>query len=99
MPIAPFHVYLASIGKVDDEANKLYEDLQRAGIEVLYDDRNTRPGDKFADAELMGIPYRVVISDRSLKANQVELLNRSSGEVAMLPLSSVIAELKSRIPS
>ena len=62
--VAPAKVYLASIGeKGSTEADRLYEDLTAKGVEVLYDDRDERPGTKFADSELMGIPHRVTVSD------------------------------------
>ena len=75
--IAPYTVYLATIGDVATPANELYEELKAQGIDVLYDDRDTRPGDKFADADLMGIPYRLVISARTLADSQVELKSRT----------------------
>ncbi len=88
--IAPYHVYLASIGDIEDEADKLLAELEEAGVEVLYDDRKERPGEKFADADLMGIPYRIVISQRTLEAQQVELKNRASGEIQMVPLKEIV---------
>lgn len=88
--VAPYHVYLASIGDIKTEADKLLTELERAGVEVLYDDRDERPGEKFADADLMGIPYRIVISQRSLEADSVEVKNRASGEVQMVPLKEIV---------
>ena len=58
--------------------------LQLKFIEVLFDDRNLRPGQKFADAELMGIPYRLTVSDRLLESGEFEIVERSTGEVQML---------------
>ena len=81
--IAPFKVYLARIGaekNVVAEADALYIKLTDAGISVLYDDRDSRPGEKFADADLMGIPYRVVISEKTVKAKYIELKQRTSSE-------------------
>ncbi len=79
--IAPYKVYLVSIGEQGTKvADELYEELQAKGVEVLYDDRDERPGAKFADAELLGIPYRVTVSDRLVEAGEIELVTRASGE-------------------
>lgn len=77
MSIAPWHVYLCGL-RLDDpivkaEADKLYEEFTKAGIEVIYDDRETSAGVKFSDCDLMGIPIRVVISPRSLAKGEIEL--------------------------
>lgn len=92
--IAPFQVYVASIGDVDDKAIQLCEELESAGISCLFDDRDVRPGNKFADAELMGIPYRIVISERTLNENQVELTSRKTGETTMVQLNEITTELR-----
>jgi len=95
--IAPAQVYLARLGEDDavvKAADELYEDLQKAGIEVLYDDRDVRAGEKFADADLIGLPYRVVVSAKSLEHNQVELKKRTSQEVTLLASKEVIKHLK-----
>lgn len=97
MNVAPMHVYLATIGEVNAEAEKLIEELELAGVEVLYDDRNVRPGDKFTDAELMGIPIRVVMSLRTLEAKSVEVQYRNSDEPKNIELASVVSELTSII--
>lgn len=85
--IAPAHIYLARLGDdeaVVDAADNLYKELQSKGIEVLYDDRDARPGDKFADADLMGIPYRVVISAKTLEQGKVELKVRTSDDAELV---------------
>jgi prolyl-tRNA synthetase len=87
--VAPVHVYLATIGKVSSEAEKLVIELESAGVEVLYDDRDVRPGDKFADADLMGIPVRIVLSPRTLEANTVELKYRNSDVVENIPVAKI----------
>lgn len=69
--IAPFSLYLVSLGQ-DEAAEKLYRELTEAGIEVLYDDRDARAGEKFADADLLGIPHRVVISNKTVEQGMVE---------------------------
>lgn len=95
--VAPFHVYLVTIGDVSEQAEKLYDELQRAGIEVLYDDRNERPGSKFADAELIGIPYRVVLSERHLENGTLEVLARTETEAELVQMSDIATYMKSKI--
>ncbi len=93
--VAPFGVYLVSIGDYGVErADVLYGQLTAAGIEVLYDDRDERPGAKFADAELMGIPYRVTVSDRLAAENKYELTDRKTGETTLLTEQELLAKLK-----
>ena len=76
--IAPFKYYIIGIGDQGESfANKLHQEHQKY---ILLDDRKLRPGEKFADAELMGIPYRVVISNKTLENNSVEITNRQTGE-------------------
>lgn len=93
--IAPAKVYLVRIGGEGavDHANELYEELIAKGIEVLYDDRDERPGTKFADAELMGVPYRVTVSDRLIEAGNYEYTPRSSGETALLTRQELLVKL------
>lgn len=92
--IAPYSVYLVSIGENGQrQADSTYEQLKSAGIEVLYDDRNERPGTKFADAELMGIPYRLVVSDRGIEAGEYELTDRVTGETRAVKPETLIDEL------
>lgn len=90
MPIAPFHVLVTVVNPREEEvlaaAEKIYRELQAAGVEVLFDDRDERPGSKFKDADLIGIPLRITVGARGLKENAVELQERSSGERRMLPL-------------
>ncbi len=81
--IAPFRVYLASIGQ-DEAAEKLYVELRDAGIEVLYDDRDVRPGEKFADADLLGIPHRVVVSAKTLDQGKIEHKPRTSPDAQLI---------------
>jgi prolyl-tRNA synthetase len=94
--IAPFKVYLAVLGtdkKAKQEAEKLYEDLQAKGIEVLFDDRDIRPGEKFADADLVGLPYRVVVSEKSLAAGGFEVKTRTSKETEILNGHQLVKQL------
>lgn len=92
--IAPYSVYLVSIGeKGQAEAENVYQQLLDAGIEVLFDDRNERPGAKFADAELMGIPTRLTVSDRGIEAGEYELTDRATGETVGVKPSDLIDRL------
>lgn len=78
--IAPFAVHLIQIGNVSDQALKLYEDLKQKGLEVLLDDRDASAGSKFADADLIGIPHRVVISEKSLEKGGLEYKKRNESD-------------------
>ena len=91
--IAPYKVYLVSIGNVADQATELYEKLQSAGITVLFDDRDESPGAKFADAELIGLPYRVTISERLLEEGKLEFTRRNRGETELLTLDELLAKI------
>lgn len=87
--VAPFKAHLVSIvgvngEKVKEESDTLYETLTKKGIDVLYDDRDARPGEKFADSDLIGIPTRVVISEKTLKEGTLEVKDRKTGVVQML---------------
>jgi len=97
--VAPAKVYLATIekpsedGKVSDIANNIYEELTRANIGVLYDDRGVRPGEKFADADLLGIPYRVVISDKTVASDRIEVKARTAQEAEYLTRQELMQKL------
>ena len=93
--IAPVQVYLVRIGSemATSHADELYDELTNQGIEVLYDDRDERPGTKFADAELMGVPYRLTVSDRLIEANQYEFTSRATGETELLTRDQLLAKL------
>lgn len=94
--VAPFTVYLARLGNeanVVAAADSLYEDLTREGIGVLYDDRDARPGEKFADADLYGIPYRVVVSTKTVSEDKFEFKTRTADEISYLGLE----ELKTKL--
>jgi len=94
--IAPALVYLVRIGDSDaaiQTADGLYGELQVAGVEVLYDDRNERAGAKFADAELMGIPYRVTVSDRLIEVGEYELTSRKTGVSERLTHDQLLGKL------
>lgn len=94
--VAPAKVYLVSIGeddKVKAQTDDLYERFNAAGIEVIYDDRDERAGAKFADAELLGIPYRVTVSERLLDEGKFELNTRIGDDTELLTPDELIAKL------
>ncbi|BCO09932.1 proline--tRNA ligase [Desulfolithobacter dissulfuricans] len=88
LPLAPFQVILLNLGLNNEETTRaaegLYEDLQARGIEVLYDDRDERPGSKFKDADLIGIPYRITVGKTYEKEGRVELRRRRDGETTTI---------------
>ena len=101
-PIAPFHVVLVALNlhkspRAGEVADRLYEELTAAGIEVLYDDRDARPGVKFADAELLGIPHRIVVSDRGIEAGKLEYRHRRDTESQEFPASDALQFIRSRL--
>jgi prolyl-tRNA synthetase len=79
------------------QADRLYATFSAAGIDVLYDDRDARPGVKFADAELLGIPHCIVIGDRSLAAGKLEYRNRRTGENSEIAVDEMVAEIRRRL--
>jgi prolyl-tRNA synthetase len=96
--IAPFHVALVPIGyhksaRVKETADRLYAELAAAGVEVLLDDRNERPGVMFADLDLIGIPHRIVVGDKGLDKGAVEYKGRRDKTARDLPLEKAVAEL------
>jgi prolyl-tRNA synthetase len=96
--VAPFMVYLASLGNSEQvvaKADELYVDLKNRGITVLYDDRNVRPGEKFADADLLGIPHRIVISEKTIAAAAYEYKHRKEEKTELNKLKQIIAKFDS----
>ena len=94
VPVAPYEVILTPIGKDEEplaKATELYEALQAQGVEVLLDDRAERPGVKFKDADLLGIPLRITIGARGLKRGTVELKKRTESEARDVLLEDVVA--------
>ncbi len=96
--VAPFNVHLISIGadkpEVTAVAEKLYSDLSKAGIETLFDDRDARAGEKFADSDLIGIPWRIVVSEKTLAAGGAELKARTSADGTIVPLADLLSKVK-----
>jgi len=100
--IAPFTACIVPMGYGKSEAvkaaaDKLSADLLAAGVDVLLDDRNERPGSMFADMELIGIPHRVVIGERGLKDAQVEYKGRRDAEATLLPQADIVGIIKGKL--
>ncbi len=95
--IAPYQVHLISIGKdekVIAEAEKIYESLQKEKIEVLYDDRNESAGVKFKDSDLIGIPLRIVISNKTLEKDSIEIKKRGEDGFELIKINKIVASIK-----
>jgi prolyl-tRNA synthetase len=101
-PIAPYEVVLVPLNqskspRVREVADRLYAELTEAGIEVLYDDRDARPGVKFADAELIGIPHRLVVGERGLEAGKLEYRGRRDTESTEFAADDAVEFIRSRM--
>jgi prolyl-tRNA synthetase len=103
--MAPFDVELVVLGREGSEewdlAERLYRELQDAGLDVLYDDRDSGPGEKFADAELLGCPVRVTVGRRTLAAGEIEVQVRRGRESRTVPIDGTveaIAEIWRGVP-
>jgi prolyl-tRNA synthetase len=87
-------VHLVELSQGNEEikkmADNLYADLQKAGVEVLYDDRDARAGEKFADSDLIGIPYRIVVGKHTT-ADSIEVVRRSDGNVTQYARSAILS--------
>ena len=94
--IAPFSVAIVPMrskdGSAEAKADELYNTLKNQGVNVLLDDRDERPGVKFADLELIGIPHRIVVSERNLAEGKYEYVKRDNGEKVMLSLDELLAK-------
>ncbi len=100
--LAPFHVVLIPLNlqksaRVRERADALYAQLSAAGIEVLYDDRDARPGVKFAEAELLGIPHRIVLGERGLEAGTCEYRHRPATDNQDIPLADIVGFIQARL--
>jgi len=99
--IAPFEVYLASLNadhpNVASVADRIYQELTDAGVDVLFDDRDEKPGVKFNDADLIGIPVRVVVSQRGLARDQVEIKRRRASGADHVPLSDAVSAIQAAL--
>jgi prolyl-tRNA synthetase len=101
MPLAPFQVIVTMLNPKDEAVSaageKLYQDLLDEGIEVLLDDRDERPGSKFKDADLIGIPLRINVGARGLKEQSFELQDRRGGERVMLPIEGAATKVAEQV--
>ena len=88
--IAPYRVHLVRLPGGEEIAERVYADLQAAGVEVLFDDRDDRAGVKFKDADLIGLPIRVTLGERALKSGGAEVKFRSTGESRIVPLDELV---------
>ena len=103
-PIAPFQLVLVPLNlqkspRVRETSDRLYEELSAEGVEVLYDDRDARPGVKFADAELLGIPHRLVVAERGLEAGKLEYRHRRDTTSTEFTASEALAFVRARLAS
>jgi prolyl-tRNA synthetase len=101
-PLAPFQVVLVPLNlqksnRVREVADRLYSELTASGVEVLYDDRDARPGVKFADAELLGIPHRLVVAERGLEAGRLEYRHRRDSESTEFPAGEALEFIRARL--
>ena len=96
--VAPFSVHLVSLGKEGDEISKtadaIYDELVKAGVEVLYDDRDVRAGEKFADSDLLGIPKRIVIGKDAVATGEFEVVDRATRAVEKIPRKNLLSSLQ-----
>ena len=102
--VAPYHVHLVVLAKggkglAAEAADRIYADFTKTEVEVLYDDRSENPGVKFNDADLIGIPLRITVGERSLKEGQVEVKGRAETEPSMVPVGDVAGHIRERIAS
>jgi prolyl-tRNA synthetase len=101
LAVAPFHAHVIGLFGKDDTvrtaADALVAELERAGVEVLYDDREDSAGVKFADADLIGIPFRLTVSTRTLKENAIELKGRTEEKGVMIPRGEIVAKVRGMV--
>jgi prolyl-tRNA synthetase len=90
-------VHLVALKGAEEMAENLYAELRDAGIDVLYDDREESPGVKFADADLIGIPLRLTLSNRTLKENSVEIKRRDQQQARQVKMDNAIADIRESI--
>jgi prolyl-tRNA synthetase len=95
--VAPYHAHLVALKGGEDAAERLYTALGESGVEVLYDDRAESPGVKFSDADLIGLPLRLTVSQRSLREGGAELKRRHEAGLAVVPLDDVVSRAQSEI--
>ncbi len=98
VPVAPFEAVVINLkagdAATDGACEKLYGELNAAGLDTLYDDRDQPAGAKFATADLIGIPYQLILGPRGLKEGQAEIKHRKTGERETLPIDAAVSRLK-----
>ena len=101
MSVAPFHVSIVPVNdqnrRLMDTAERITDDLEQKGIEVLYDDRAERPGVKFKDADLVGIPLRVTLGEKNFRKSLLEIRNRGTGETTLVKIAGAVDTLADRV--
>ncbi len=99
--VAPFQVVITIVQTKDEESvrvgEEIYESLSKEGIDVLLDDRDARPGVKFADAELIGIPYRVTVGPKGIANGVIEFVPRATGDTALIPITEVTSYISETV--
>ncbi|MGQ9615908.1 MAG: proline--tRNA ligase [Spirochaetota bacterium] len=98
--VAPFHVYIVPVkhtGRMKEVSQRIESQLEGMGVEVLLDDRDERPGVKFMDADLIGLPLRITVGDRGLKSGNVELVTRKTGKREEIPLQDIASVVNKRL--
>jgi prolyl-tRNA synthetase len=98
LSLAPWQVHVCALklntAGVADAAERLYRELAAAGLEVVYDDRDERPGVQFAEADLLGVPIRLIVSQRHLTNGEVEWKRRDTGETGTMPMGEAVSAVK-----
>ncbi len=102
IPLAPFHVHIIAVSMNNKEtvlaANQVYRWLTEAGVETLFDDRaNVSPGFKFKDADLLGMPFQIIVGEKGLKNQQLEIKHRATGERNMVPMEEIVPTIKNML--
>jgi prolyl-tRNA synthetase len=101
MSVAPWQVHINALNlsatTVRDTSEKVYTDLLNAGVEVLFDDRDVRPGAQFADADLIGVPIRFIVSERNLATGSIEWKRRDTGESGTISVDAAVTQAKAWI--
>jgi prolyl-tRNA synthetase len=92
--VAPFDLHLINIAKDHSDADKIYKALHKDGYLVLYDQRDVSPGEKFADSDLIGIPTRILVSDKTLINDSVEIKERNTDETKIVNIKDIAKSLK-----
>ena len=95
--VAPFKAHLMAFGNTKSNGEKVYNELKKQGIEVLYDDRKISAGEKLTDVDLIGIPYRIIISEKTLKQDKIELKKRSKDKIELITIKDLLNKLKTKL--